>query len=108
MPGSHFYYPLASHCQIQTVSKSDNSNYLTRANYRPRKLGYASSLRPVMEEPELVECSDGHFRHAIWGLGANMGDYPEQALLACIVQGWCPRYSYCITFIVLCLLIHFT
>ena len=45
-----------------------------------------------MEEPELVECSDGQFRHAIWGLGANMGDYPEQALLACIVQGWCPRY----------------
>jgi len=50
-----------------------------------------SSLRPVMEKPEVVECSDSHFRRAIWGLGPYIGDYPEQILLACVVQGWCPQ-----------------
>ena len=50
-----------------------------------------SSLRPVMEKPEVVECSDGHYRRAIWGLGPYSGDYPEQVLLTCVVQGWCPK-----------------
>ena len=37
--------------------------------------------------------------HASWmaiseryGLGPYIADYPEQALLACIVQGWCAKY----------------
>ncbi len=50
-----------------------------------------SSLRSVMLQAEVVECPDGHFRLAIWGLGPYIGDYPEQVLLTCIVQGWCPR-----------------
>lgn len=50
-----------------------------------------STLRPVMEKAEVVECPDGHYRRAIWGLGPYLGDYPEQVLLACVVQGWCPR-----------------
>ena len=50
-----------------------------------------SSLRPFMTEPEVVRCADGHFRRIIYGLGPYIADYPEQALLACIVQGWCPR-----------------
>ena len=49
-----------------------------------------SSLRPVMEKPEVVECADGHYRRVIWGLGPYIGDYPEQLLLTCVVQGWCP------------------
>ena len=44
-----------------------------------------------MTVPEVVRCSDGHFRRAIWGLGPYIADYPEQTLLACIVQGWCAR-----------------
>ena len=43
-----------------------------------------------MQHPEVVQCPDGYFRHAIWGLGPYLGDYPEQVLLGCIVQGWCP------------------
>ncbi|KAH9975649.1 hypothetical protein BJV74DRAFT_862382 [Russula compacta] len=35
-------------------------------------------------------CPDGHFCRVIYGLGPYIADYPEQALLACIVQGWCP------------------
>jgi len=48
-------------------------------------------LRPVMEEPELARCPDGYFRWIIWALGPYIADYPEQVLLACIVQGWCPQ-----------------
>ncbi|KAF7372688.1 hypothetical protein MVEN_00132200 [Mycena venus] len=38
-----------------------------------------------------TRCADGHFRRAIYGLGPYIADYPEQALLTCIVQGYCPR-----------------
>ncbi|KAI0364600.1 hypothetical protein BV20DRAFT_955911, partial [Pilatotrama ljubarskyi] len=48
------------------------------------------SLRPWMETPDVVRCGDGHFRKAVYGIGPYIADYPEQALLACIVQGWCP------------------
>ena len=50
------------------------------------------SLKPGMTTPEVVRFPDGHFRRVIYGLGPYIADYPEQALLACIVQGWCPRY----------------
>ncbi|KAI0244925.1 hypothetical protein BJV78DRAFT_1277591 [Lactifluus subvellereus] len=48
-------------------------------------------LRPAMMTPEVMRCPDGHFRCVIYGLGPYIADYPEQALLACIVQGWCPK-----------------
>ena len=44
-----------------------------------------------MEKPEVVHYRDGHYRRTIYGLGPYIADYPEQVLLACIVQGWCPR-----------------
>ncbi|KAH7905566.1 hypothetical protein BJ138DRAFT_1017534, partial [Hygrophoropsis aurantiaca] len=40
---------------------------------------------------EVVRCSDGHFRQAIYGLGPYIADYPEQVWLSAIVQGWCPK-----------------
>ena len=46
-----------------------------------------------MTNPEVTHCSDGHFQQVVYGLGPYIADYPEQALLACIVQGWCPRYA---------------
>ena len=49
------------------------------------------SLKPGMTTPEIVRFPDGHFRRVIFGLGPYIADYPEQALIACIVQGWCPR-----------------
>jgi hypothetical protein len=49
------------------------------------------SMRPAMLKPRTIMCSDGHYRRAIYGLGPYIADYPEQALLACIVQGWCPK-----------------
>ncbi|CDO78171.1 hypothetical protein BN946_scf184918.g2 [Trametes cinnabarina] len=48
-------------------------------------------LRKGMSTYEIVRCADGHFRRVVFGLGPYIADYPEQVLLACTVQGWCPR-----------------
>ena len=44
-----------------------------------------------MTEPEVVHYTDGHYRQTIYGLGPYIADYPEQTLLACVVQGWCAK-----------------
>ncbi|KAG6824752.1 hypothetical protein H0H92_005914, partial [Tricholoma furcatifolium] len=44
------------------------------------------SLRAAMKDPEVVRFGDGHYRRVIYGIGPYMADYPEQVLLACIVQ----------------------
>ncbi|KAK6981749.1 hypothetical protein R3P38DRAFT_2578132 [Favolaschia claudopus] len=49
------------------------------------------SLRDAMETPEVVLFGDGHYRRVVYGLGPYIADYPEQVLLTCVVQGWCPR-----------------
>ncbi|KAG2337300.1 hypothetical protein BDR05DRAFT_952748 [Suillus weaverae] len=49
------------------------------------------TLKPGMTKPEVVRCPDGHFRRVVYGLGPYIADYPERALLACIVQNWCPK-----------------
>nr|GAT45080.1 predicted protein [Mycena chlorophos] len=49
------------------------------------------SFKPFMERPEVVEFGDGHYRRVIYCLGPYIADYPEQVLLACVVQGWCAR-----------------
>jgi len=46
-----------------------------------------------MTTPEVVCFSNGHFRKVIYKLGPYIVDYLKQALLACIMQGWCPRYD---------------
>lgn len=51
-----------------------------------------SPLRDAMTEPEVVRCPDKHYRRAIYELGPFIADYPEQVVLAGIVQGWCPKY----------------
>ena len=50
------------------------------------------TLRPGMTTPVVRRCPDGHFRRVIYDLAAYIADYPEQVLLAGIVQGWCPRF----------------
>ncbi|EGO01381.1 hypothetical protein SERLA73DRAFT_50961, partial [Serpula lacrymans var. lacrymans S7.3] len=46
---------------------------------------------PGMTSPKVARCPDQHLRRVILGLGPYIADYPEQALPARIVQGWCPR-----------------
>ncbi|KAF5378675.1 hypothetical protein D9757_009548 [Collybiopsis confluens] len=48
-------------------------------------------LKPGMTTPEIVQCPDRHYRRAIYELGPYIADYPEQVLLAGIVQNWCPK-----------------
>lgn len=48
------------------------------------------TLKPGMTKRELVKYADGFYRWTIYGLGPYIADYPEQVLLACIVQNWCP------------------
>ncbi|KZT70892.1 hypothetical protein DAEQUDRAFT_688244 [Daedalea quercina L-15889] len=47
-------------------------------------------IQPAMKVPVVKRCPDSHFRRVIYGVGPNMNDYPEQALAACVVEGWCP------------------
>ncbi|KAI5993868.1 hypothetical protein EDD15DRAFT_2387937 [Pisolithus albus] len=49
------------------------------------------TIKPTISTPKVILCADGQYRHAIYGIGPYIADYPEQALLACIVQGWCPK-----------------
>ncbi|KAI1781999.1 hypothetical protein LXA43DRAFT_977802 [Ganoderma leucocontextum] len=113
--GQNEYYPLyASIGNIHNVARRAHRNgvvlvgflaipktskkYVDDVQFRKfrRQLFHSSlsrilqSLKPGMTTPEVVRCGDGHFRKVIYGLGPYIADYPEQALLACIVQGWCP------------------
>ncbi|KAG2359221.1 hypothetical protein BDR07DRAFT_1452441 [Suillus spraguei] len=45
---------------------------------------------PAMEMPEVMMCPDGHYHQMVYGLNLYIADYPEQCLLACIAQEWCP------------------
>ena len=45
-----------------------------------------------MTTPEITHFPDGHFRKVVFGLIPYITNYPKQALLACIMQGWCPKY----------------
>jgi hypothetical protein len=49
------------------------------------------SLKPGMTIPEVIHFPDGHYRNVVYGLSPYIVDYPEQALLACTVQGWCSK-----------------
>ncbi|KIK82643.1 hypothetical protein PAXRUDRAFT_116721, partial [Paxillus rubicundulus Ve08.2h10] len=49
------------------------------------------SLKPAMTKPKVVLFWDGHYCWVISGLGPHIADYEEQVLIACIVQGWCPK-----------------
>ena len=48
-------------------------------------------LREGMTSPQVLMCHDGHYRRVIFELGPFIADYPEQVILAGIVQGWCPK-----------------
>ena len=70
---------------------SDEIRTFRRQLYHSCVAEILKSLHSAMTKPEVAKCPDGHYRRAVYGIGADIGDYPEQALHACIVQGWCPK-----------------
>lgn len=38
---------------------------------------------------DVVMCPDGHYQWVVYVLGPYIADYPEQVLLAGVVNGWC-------------------
>ncbi|KAF7979332.1 hypothetical protein HWV62_42747 [Athelia sp. TMB] len=114
--GQNDYYPLyMSPCNVRNnvrrahrdsvvlvgflAMPKTEKKYNNDAKYRKfrRQLFHSSlakimeSLKPGMTTPEVMRFPDGHYRRVIFGLGPYIADYPEQALLACVVQGWCPK-----------------
>jgi Plavaka transposase len=100
IPKSKFYR--SNFYTTNPFNFSATKKYTGDVNFRKfrRQLFHSSlaqilqRLKPGMTTPEVVRCPDGHFRRAVYGLGPYIADYPEQALLACIVQGWCPKYVF--------------
>lgn len=48
-------------------------------------------LRHGMTTPVVQRCPDGHYHRVIYDLSAFIANYPEQVMLACIVQNWCAK-----------------
>ncbi|KAG5219977.1 Transcriptional repressor TUP [Salix suchowensis] len=94
-------YTNTMHMLTRLSLRSASREYQNDANFRKfrRQLFHTSlyhilrSLKPYMTQPRVSKCADGHFRRAIYSLGPYIADYPEQVLLACIVSGWCPKYT---------------
>ncbi|KAJ6619562.1 hypothetical protein B0H10DRAFT_1946793 [Mycena sp. CBHHK59/15] len=97
--GQNEYYPLyMSNGLVYNGVRSDHENqdstefHTFRRNLFHGSLHYIlQSLKPGMMVLEVTLFADGHYRRVIYGLGPYIADYPEQVLLACVVQGWCPR-----------------
>ncbi|KAJ6454819.1 hypothetical protein C8R45DRAFT_1188893 [Mycena sanguinolenta] len=65
-----------------------------RKLYHASLAAVLSSLKPGMTKPVICRCPDGHFRRIIYDFGPFIADYPEQVLLAGIVQNWCAKYVF--------------
>ncbi|KAI0309694.1 hypothetical protein OF83DRAFT_1088887 [Amylostereum chailletii] len=86
---------LVSFLSVPKVNRQNGSSALFR---KFRRQLFHSSLAAIFEPlkahmtvPEVVMCPDGHYRRVIYGLGPYIADYPEQVLLASVVQNWCPK-----------------
>ncbi|KAJ3793844.1 hypothetical protein GGU11DRAFT_748543 [Lentinula aff. detonsa] len=71
--------------------KDNNFRVFKKKLYHQSIRAILISLEPAMTQPVVRRCPDGHFRRIIYELAAFIADYPEQVLLAGIVQGWCGR-----------------
>ncbi|KAL0057162.1 hypothetical protein AAF712_016204 [Marasmius tenuissimus] len=86
--GQNDYYPayLSNGCLTNNAWKSHRGGVSLFMF-----LAIPKTLCPYMTTPDLVRFGDGYYRRVVHNLGPYIGDYPEQVLLACIVQGWCPK-----------------
>ncbi|KAJ7200092.1 hypothetical protein GGX14DRAFT_536413 [Mycena pura] len=83
--GQNDFYPLY-------LSNGLVHNTVRRAHRNAVSLiGFLATPKTGNDDTEVVFFGDGHYRRVIYGLGPYIADYPEQVLLACVVQGWCAR-----------------
>ena len=75
----------------RNVEDSDEFRIFKKQLYHHAIAYILSPLRPGMTTPHVLQCPDGHLRHAIFELGPFIADYPDQVYLSGIVQGWCPK-----------------
>ncbi|KAH9848231.1 hypothetical protein C2E23DRAFT_740030, partial [Lenzites betulinus] len=80
------------------VPKTDREFAHDLCFHKFRRQLFHASLRTILDPlhtgmtvAEIMRCADGHFRRVIYGLGPYIADYPEQVLLACVMQGWCAK-----------------
>ncbi|KAF9227239.1 hypothetical protein BS17DRAFT_861754 [Gyrodon lividus] len=85
--GNNEYYLL-----YLSIGNVRNNEHASDAAFCNLLSAILQPLKPAMTMPEVVKFGDGHFRRVIYGLGPYIADYKEQALLACIMRGWCARY----------------
>lgn len=71
---------------VRNFDSSGGNSFTTQS---PTSLAHSNQ---VWEKPEVIHYGDGHFWWSIFRLGPYIANYLEQVLLACIVQGWCPKY----------------
>ncbi|KAJ6463659.1 hypothetical protein DFH09DRAFT_1267437 [Mycena vulgaris] len=62
-----------------------------RQLYHSSLAAVLSTLKSGMKKPVVRRCPDGHFRRVIYDFGPFIADYPEQVMLAGIVQNWCAK-----------------
>ena len=92
----YIFFSTAYHSDILSPADKEHSDCPDFRQFQ-RRLFHASlalileSLRHGEKTPEVYKCPDGNFQCVVWGIGPYIADYPEQVLLACVVQGWCPK-----------------
>ncbi|EIW77456.1 hypothetical protein CONPUDRAFT_157705 [Coniophora puteana RWD-64-598 SS2] len=75
----------------ETCSDDPHFRHFRRQLYHTSISTILQVFKPGMTCPEVIRFGDGYHRRVIWGVGPYIADYPEQVLLAGVVQGWCPR-----------------
>ncbi|KXN87059.1 Cytochrome P450 3A41, partial [Leucoagaricus sp. SymC.cos] len=98
--GQNDYYPLyALLGNLQNDACHSHSNTMTIISFLTIPKAdkeYENSAEfhkfPYMEHPKLMYCGDGVWQKVIYGISPYIADYPEQYMLAAVVQGWCTKY----------------
>lgn len=82
-------------CHLSLGTKKDMKDgefwHCCQQIFHPAIAHMLQPLKAAMTVPNVIQCPDGHFCRAVYSLGPYIGDYPEQALLFCIIQGWCAK-----------------
>lgn len=99
IPKGRFFPALWYQVPLDNLNDTAEKSHADSVSFRKfrRKLHHSTlaqilaNPRPGMTTPEVVLCFNNHCYRVIYSIGPYIADYPEQALLSCVVQGWCPR-----------------